>query len=115
MTAETTPTEPPHMSDADLKAFVQDVLSGQVFTSAQVPEGHGDMLRMIFLPIAFGALQGLDFTKLGCLYEYESKALPRSINGYPIFSSCHIMHMDDWKRAVSALKKAQAQLDTIEV
>jgi hypothetical protein len=33
---------------------------------------------------------------VGIVYEYYDKAGPRGINGYPMFTSCRILHREDW-------------------
>jgi len=45
------------------------------------------------------------FNNIGMVYEENSKAGPRSINGYPIFMSCHILSIDDTKRFVEMYQK----------
>lgn len=38
------------------------------------------------------------FKTIGMLYESYDKALPRGINGYPMFMSCNIVSIEDTKR-----------------
>lgn len=42
---------------------------------------------------------------IGMIYEYNEKALPRSINGYPIFMSCNIVSKADTKKFLEVYKK----------
>ena len=53
--------------------------------------------------------------QLGIIWEYLSEALPRSINGYPIFMSCRVMNKADWERVVTVLKAEEERLANIEV
>lgn len=54
------------------------------------------------------------FPDVGVLYEYLSESIPgRGINGYPIFTSCHVLCPKDWKRARAAIEREQKR--TIEV
>ena len=52
---------------------------------------------------------------IGCFWEYMDKALPRGINGLPCFMSVHIMHKDDWSRALKAIVREQDRMKNIEV
>lgn len=45
------------------------------------------------------------FKDIGVVWEWLSKAGPRSINGYPIFFSCRLMHREDWEKARRAAQK----------
>jgi hypothetical protein len=101
------------MDDNELREFVDDFLSGNIFTSAQVPENES--LNLIFMPLVLG---GGDMLKpiaddIGCLFEYMSKAFPRSINGYPMFHSFRVMHKDDWKVALKTIKQERVRRQTI--
>lgn len=42
---------------------------------------------------------------LGTVYEYYDKALPRAINGYPIFPSLRILHREDWELVRGAVNR----------
>lgn len=42
---------------------------------------------------------------IGMVYEYYDKAGPRSINGYPIFMSMHILSKEDTKRFIEMYQK----------
>lgn len=53
--------------------------------------------------------------QLGLIWEYWDKSLPRSINGYPIFMSCRVMHIDDWNRIWPVLEKEEKRIADIEV
>jgi hypothetical protein len=48
------------------------------------------------MPIGLGGLGGVDVDQIGAIIEYLDKAGERSINGYPIFMSCRVVHKDDW-------------------
>lgn len=53
--------------------------------------------------------------QLGVIWEWMSQAGPRSINGYPTFSSHRLLHRDDWERARKALAREQERRESIEV
>jgi hypothetical protein len=51
-----------------------------------------------------GLIEG--FTEdIGLMWEYLSKAVPMSVNGYPSFYSLHLMSKTDWNRANKAVQK----------
>lgn len=93
------------MSDDELRAFVNSVLASHVFLSSQV---RGADLPMVFLPVALGAFK--DWTpeqleEIGVLYAPMSAALPRAINGNPVFAEFRILHRDDWRRASQVINR----------
>lgn len=51
--------------------------------------------------------------QLGIVWEWNDKALPRSINGYPIFMSCRIMNKEDWEEILPVLQENQRVLNDI--
>ncbi len=95
----------PRMEESQLREFVLGVVDGKIYTHHQVPNPV-DVPR-VFFPLLFGALNGYNQesleTRIGVLYEYMEKALPRGINGCPCFTSMRILHAEDWKRAHAAI------------
>ena len=51
---------------------------------------------------------------IGMLYEENSKAGPRGINGFPMFMSCNIVSMDDTKRFIEMYKKYENMREEFE-
>lgn len=101
--------------DAELKQLAQDIYDQKVFTSAHVSRGEQYNIAMIFMPIALGAFKGYtqeDLEDLGLMYEYYSEAMPRGINGMPIFPSVRLLNKLDLEKVnvyyikYSELKKA---------
>ncbi len=95
----------PRMTDAQLREFVLGVLDGRIYIDHQV-RSPADV-PMVFFPLLFGVLGGYNKdslqSRIGCIYEYLDKALPRSVNGRPCFMSMRLLHMEDWKRAHAAM------------
>lgn len=52
---------------------------------------------------------------LGVIYAYYKDALPRSINGYPIFGSCCLLHKEDWKIVRAAIVREQERMKDIDI
>lgn len=43
--------------------------------------------------------------EIGVIYAYRENALPRGINGYPMFMEANILHWEDWKRVCKAVNR----------
>jgi hypothetical protein len=98
----------PHLSDDELRTFVDDFVSDRIFTTGHLRDGQEDRVPMIFLPVAMGCFKKVQpdsLSTIGCLWEYHSEALPRSINGLPCFMSFKMLHKDDWERAKVAIDR----------
>ncbi len=100
----------PPMSQEDWNDFVANMAAGHVLTSNEVPP---DMWNKVFMPLMMGGLS--DWTvdelgQIGCLWERYDKAMPRSVNGYPMFASMHLISHDDWERAVPEINRRRAVL-----
>lgn len=105
----------PRLSEEALRKFVLEFLGGAIYTSADLRRVEN--IGIVFLPV-LGLFEGRtkeELSQVGVIWEYLSKAMPRSINGMPIFSSCHLMHIEDWKRARLAIEREQLRLKNLEV
>jgi len=98
------------LSDDDLKEFVLGFCDGKIFTNRHVRQA--ETVPLVFMPIA---LSNEDFTDIALVWEWLDAAGPRSINGYPTFISCRLMHEDDWERAWKAIKIERKRRDEIVV
>jgi len=108
----------PKLSDDDLRKFVDDFLSDRIYTSVHLRGNQRDLLSMVFMPIAFGYFnryQPESLKQVGVIYENKSAALPRSINGQPMFTSMRVLHVDDWQRAWAAILKEEERRKNIEL
>lgn len=52
---------------------------------------------------------------LGVIWENMNTAGPVSVNGYPVFYSFHMMHKEDWARALKAIKREEERRKSIEL
>ena len=52
---------------------------------------------------------------LGVIYEYRSKSLSRSINGYPMFSSLRTLSRTDWDRARKVITQEIERREKLEI
>ena len=98
-------------SSAELRQLAMDIASGSVFTSGQVRETSQDMLGLIFMPLIFMSderRKELTKAKIVMIYEYIREAGQRSINGYPIFMSCHMLDKTDAARVWELVREFDA-------
>ena len=105
----------PRMTDDQLREFVLGVVDGRIFTDRQA---RNDPF-MVFFPLIWGPFEAYNQesvkNRLGCIYEYVDKALPRAVNGQPCFMSMRIMHIDDWNRASAAITAEVERRKTIKI
>lgn len=81
-----------------IKELAEDIFKSSVFTERHINENDVRLLQSIFMPLVLGALSGIteeQQKQVGMIYEYLEKAGPRSVNGYPVFFSMKILHIDD--------------------
>lgn len=98
----------------EVKQVVMDSVEGKVFTSMHVRECDISMIPFIFVPISLGAFarwSDAEVDNLGLIYQYLSKAGPRSINGYPMFFDCELLSMADAERFMILSKQYSEMRD----
>ena len=98
---------PPKTED-ELKQLVRDLVSGRVFVNSMIPEGEALTLGMVFMVIGLGGLEGIDTSTIGQIYEYYHKAVPGSINGFPMFHSAQLINVEDWAKVISMANAIEA-------
>ncbi len=87
---------PPKTED-DLKQLAIDYVDGKVFTSMEVTNALD--LRIVFLPLTFMKPEDANaLDDVGLIYEYYHLANSGSVNGKPIFLSCHLLSKTDFTR-----------------
>jgi hypothetical protein len=105
------------MTAEELKQFVLDYCDGSIWTDRDVPE---NMLSSVFFPLMFMGEESLleeDVKETGLVYANTRKdrTCGMSINGYPIFFSCRMVHKDDVELVTPVIKeelKRREQLDS---
>lgn len=100
------------LSDEKIKEVAQGLIQNKYFMSDQLPEHMKDQLHLVFMPLVFmkkDALKKMADWDVVCLYEENRLAMPRGINGLPIFPSCSMLTREDYKRVIEVegkLRKA---------
>lgn len=77
-------------TDEELRQLAMDIAENKVFTDRHLQQHEYNLINMIFMPL--GLMDKETLMKFltpppGMIYEYYSEALPRGINGLPMFSS----------------------------
>lgn len=88
----------PDQSPESLRSLAKDIATNLVFVNQMIRSNDQSLLGMIFMPLALGALSKYNpasLDNIGMVYEYFSKAGPRSVNGYPMFTSCLFLNKHD--------------------
>lgn len=105
------------VSREELATFVKDYLDRRIFILHDLPELSPHQAGTVFLVLSFGGLNHLEPSSIGTIYEYFDKALPQGINGYPMFTSCKLLNMEDWRTAhkiiVAELEQRRQREDAI--
>jgi len=97
-------------TDQELKELAMGMHSGTVFSNMHLRKGDENMMSMIFMPLALGALSKMteeEISDVGLIYEHLSAAGPRGINGYPTFFSFNILTKRESETLFEHLKKIQ--------
>lgn len=63
----------------------------------------------------FRGLQENYVSKVGCLWEFLDMAMPLAVNGCPMFTSVHVMHVDDWRRCRETIVAETQRMSEIQV
>jgi len=102
------------MDDKEKKALAVDIVEGKVFGTWSMGEEENDLIPRIFMPLALAekkVLKSMTDDKIAQIYEYMEKAGPRSINGFPIFFSMHMINEDDWAEVRAMCEKYKKHKD----
>jgi len=73
----------------ELKKLAEDIFDGRVFGTWELRKGEEKLIPMIFMVVAFAP--GKIPKDTVHLFEYMENAMPRGVNGKPMFMSCRIL------------------------
>lgn len=94
----------------ELIKIAQGIFHKEIFIDRYVQENEGQLLMNIFLPLAMMDAQQIEKMKNNppaMIYEYYSKRMSMSINGYPCFSSCHLLNEADTEKVFHIVKQLE--------
>ena len=89
---------PAPRSREELWPIALKVAQNDIFTSRHLRADEQDLVTMVFVPLALMDDKSLKYvtTHAGMVYEEYSKALPRGINGFPMFVSFRTVYKAEW-------------------
>ena len=96
-TSEQTKPSESVRSEAELTALAIDFVTGKVFFCR--PDEHEAAMAAFGMILALmddKQVKVLAEANPQVLYEYHEKALPRGLNGYPMFASMSIVKASEW-------------------
>ena len=98
------------MTPEEIKELATDTFKEKVFFSTMLQEGQEHLLTSVFMPVMFmdnKQIKDVEEKNIVAFYEYFEKATPRSINGYPMFMSMHMINKEDLTEVQELIKKLQ--------
>lgn len=102
-------------TDDELKTLAKDIVMGKAFLDRHLAGGNEDLFGSAFLPPVFlDDGQRAELIEISaCIYEYMDKAVPRSINGFPMFMSFGYLTHAEWEKVVEYGKKVEEALASV--
>lgn len=73
----------------ELNKLAEDIFYGRVFGTWEIKKGEEHLIPMIFIMVGFAPEKIPKDT--AHLFEYMEEALPRGVNGKPMFMCCRIL------------------------
>lgn len=95
----------------ELKQLAIDLKAGWIFTDRNIKAAN--LLSVVFMPLGImdnDQVESLRSDGVGLIYEYLTKAGPRTINGLPSFFSMELLNQSDATKVfglVAQLKEAE--------
>jgi hypothetical protein len=93
-------------TDDEIKALARRVYRNEVFVSWSIDSPTD--LPMVFMILSLldrATVRRLIDDDIQFFYEDYDKAGPTSVNGYPVFFSCHFLNREDGKRLHARVKE----------
>ena len=98
----------PRLTPEEITEVAEGLVKGRYFCATMCPP---DMITSVFMIVALGGLANIEPDSIGNIIEDLDKAGPRSVNGYPCFFSCRVIHKADWAVIAEKATAAQAAMD----
>ena len=97
-------------TDKELKEIALGINSGTIISSMTV---RNEEMSSVFIPLALmDAKQFKKFVdmKPGMVYEHIDQAMPRSVNGMPMFTSIQILDLDEYHKLIEIINELKKWL-----
>lgn len=104
-------------SDKDLLQIAKDIDNNVIFTTGHLRSHEQNMISMVFMPLSMidrKELEALLLLGVSFFYAPNAKALPRSMNGLPIFAEYNILLPSDHKKMNDYYNKLQDAKKAVE-
>lgn len=107
---------PDRADDEAIKGLARAFVEGRVYHDGNVDP---QSLSMVFMPLLFGdVFKGYRKEQLSSLAIFavrgEDHAMDMAVNGYPIFTACHIWRRSDVRKAYDLAERMAAALEEIQ-
>ena len=99
------------ITDEELKIIAQDFHSEKIFSDRHLRNPETE-LPMVFMALIFMEKKHLKDFKPVFIYEYLDKAIPGSINGYPMFMSMRTLNQEDFDKMWDYYEKIKSSIDS---
>jgi len=103
------------MNEKKLRQLASDIAENKVFGTFHLREHEKGLVGNIFMPLLFAGKKQLEEMKeedVFHIYEYNTEAWPRSINGCPIFFSMRTISKKDWIQCVKYIEQYRARKES---
>lgn len=103
-------------TDEECAELAKRSYRGEIFCSFDIPEHSQNLISTIFMPLIFmGSLEIKQLQADECFYFFaEMKdAMPRAINGFPMFMSMAILNRKDVERIIAKRNEILKLLDNV--
>lgn len=105
------------MTDGEIRAWVNGLLAGTIFTSDMVEDDQA--LPRIFMGLAAGDLQGWsegEINEIGCIWQHTKHATHGyMVDGCPVFTRNQYMHRDDHEACIATADAERRRRDVFEI
>lgn len=100
-------TEIPRMTPDEINTLARRVVTNEVYI-ANTDQAYRNAWPLLLAFMAEDLANIAD--DVGAMWEELSKAGPRSINGFPFFTSGHFVHRDDLDAVLAAIEAKEEAL-----
>jgi hypothetical protein len=100
----------------ELTEIAKKIHSGAIFSSMSVHPNDTHLLGSIFMPLLFAGEELREAWKKDTphlVFCDMSKAMPRGINGYPMFAECAFLSKTEFEFVQDKLKKIEEAMAAI--
>lgn len=96
------------LTNAQIKDLARRIVTNQTYLA--MSDQELDLSFGFILKMAAADLKESEIQTWGAVYEDYSQALPRSVNGHPMFFSCRILHVNDVPRLFDEINRMEEAL-----